>query len=73
MPVSCRKGKELLDLPDLRTRGAHAHEDRGGAPVKQAQGVLGITGASIFGAGVAAGRHFTAAGFGADLPPPEAR
>jgi hypothetical protein len=68
IPFNYRKNKELVELPDLREHAAMERVQVEVQPTKNALKILGIVGASLFGATAASGTVFTSVGFGADDP-----
>jgi hypothetical protein len=68
IPFNYRKNKELVELPDLREHAAVERVQLEVHPTKTVQKVLGIVGASLFGATAASGTVFTSVGFGGDDP-----
>jgi hypothetical protein len=68
IPFNYRKDKQLIELPDFREHAAMERVQVEVQPTKTAQRVLGIVGASLFGATAASGTVFTSVGFGANDP-----
>jgi hypothetical protein len=68
MPVSYRKDRETIDVPDLREHPGSNHLQIEAHPTKQAQLVLGIVGTSLFGIAAVTGTALTSVGFGVGDP-----
>ena len=66
MPVTFRKDKEIVDVPDLRDYHDSTRMQVEARPTRRAQQILGIVGASLFGAAAATGTALTSVGFGTD-------
>jgi hypothetical protein len=67
MPVTFRREKSSVDVPDLRQHPESNRLQVEAHPTKVARQALGIVGASLFGAAVVTGTIFTAVGFGGDV------
>jgi len=67
IPVTYRKDKRLVDVPDLRQHPESNRLQIEAQPTRVPQLVLGIVGTSLFGAATVTGGTLTAVGFGGDV------
>jgi hypothetical protein len=66
MPVTFRKEKESVDVPDLRQYQDSNRMQVEARPTRRAQQLLGIVGTSLFGLAAVTGTALTSVGFGTD-------
>jgi hypothetical protein len=66
MPVTFRKEKDTVDVPDLRQYQDSTRMQVEARPTRRVQQILGIVGTSLFGIAAVTGTALTSVGFGTD-------